>query len=56
MVIAERLQNDTDPDLRLAIVVPTIVLLHQWYDAFREHGNLPLEAVGRLGGGYSDDL
>jgi|688.fasta_scaffold08071_4 superfamily II DNA or RNA helicase len=56
MVIAERLQNDTDPELRLAIVVPTIVLLHQWYDAFREHGNLPLEAIGRLGGGYSDDF
>ncbi len=56
LFIAERLQNSEDKDLRLAIVVPTIVLMHQWYDAFLEHGNLPAEAIGRLGGGYDEDF
>ena len=50
--IAERLQNTTAPGLRVAIVVPTIVLMHQWYDALLEHGTLPRQAIGRLGGGY----
>ena len=56
LFIAERLQTTEDKDLRLVIVVPTIVLMHQWYDAFLEHSNLPGEAIGRLGGGYDDDL
>ena len=54
--IAERLQNTKVPDLRVAIVVPTIVLMHQWYDALLEHGNLPCQAIGRLGGGYEADF
>ena len=54
--IAEQLQNNEDKDLRLVIVVPTIVLMHQWYDALLEHGNLPAEAIGRLGGGYDEDF
>src|SRR5215510_2988328 len=49
LAIAERVQNTIDKELRLAIVVPTIVLMHQWYDALLEHGNLPKEAIGRLG-------
>jgi superfamily II DNA or RNA helicase len=56
MAIAERIQNSESPDLRVAIVVPTIVLLHQWFDAFREHSNLPPETIGRLGGGYNEDF
>jgi superfamily II DNA or RNA helicase len=52
--IAERLQNTIQPDLRVAIVVPTIVLMHQWYDEIIEKGNLPKAAIGRLGGGYKD--
>lgn len=56
MSIAERLQNEKDHDLRVAIVVPTIVLMHQWHDALLEHGNLPAEAIGRLGGGHEEDF
>jgi superfamily II DNA or RNA helicase len=52
--IAELLQNTEDKDLHLVIVVPTIVLMHQWYDAILEHGNIPAEAIGRLGGGYDE--
>lgn len=54
LFIAELLQNTDDKDLRLVIIVPTIVLMHQWYDAILEHGNLPAEAIGRLGGGYDE--
>lgn len=54
LLIAEQLQNTKDKELHLAIVVPTIVLMHQWYDAILEHGNLPAEAIGRLGGGYDE--
>ena len=56
LAIAERVQNTKDSELRLAIVVPTIVLMHQWYDALCEHGNLPKEALGRLGDNYKDDF
>ena len=56
LAIAERVQNTKDSELRLAIVVPTIVLMHQWYDALCEHGNLPKEAIGRLGDNYKDDF
>ncbi len=56
LAIAERVQNTKDNDLRLAIVVPTIVLMHQWYDALLEHGNLSKDAIGRLGDNYKDDF
>ncbi len=56
LFIAELLQNVEDKDLRVVIVVPTIVLMHQWYDTFLKHGNLPADAIGRLGGGYDDDF
>lgn len=54
--IAERIQNTVQPDLRVAVVVPTIVLMHQWYEEIVEKGNLPKTAIGRLGGGYRDDF
>lgn len=56
LAIAERIQNTEDNELRLAIVVPTIVLMHQWYDALCEHGNLPRQAIGRLGDNYKDSF
>ncbi len=56
LAIAERVQNTKDSELRLAIVVPTIVLMHQWYDALLEHGNLPQGAIGRLGDNHKDDF
>lgn len=52
--VAEAVQNSLEPDLRVVIVVPTIVLMHQWFDAIVERGNLPSEAIGRLGGGYDE--
>ena len=56
LLIAQLLQNTEDKELRLVIVVPTIVLMLQWYDAILESGNLPAEAIGRLGGGYDEDF
>ena len=52
--IIERLQNTEAPQLRVAIVVPTVVLLDQWFDLLTEQSNLPVSAVGRLGGGFQD--
>lgn len=52
LAIAERLQNGKEPDLRLAVVVPTITLMEQWRDRILERGNLPAGAVARLGGGH----
>ena len=56
LFIAESLQNADDEELRVVIVVPTIVLMHQWHDVIMQHGNLPPNAIGRLGGGYDEDL
>ena len=55
LAIAERLQR-SDPDLRVVIVVPTIVLMQQWHETLRRRSNLPPGMVGRRGGGHSDDL
>ncbi|HEX6510010.1 MAG TPA: DEAD/DEAH box helicase, partial [Chloroflexota bacterium] len=53
LAIAEQLQR-TEPTLRVAVVVPTIVLLTQWQDELAAHSNLPAAAVGLMGGGHSD--
>jgi superfamily II DNA or RNA helicase len=53
LAIIERLQAQ-NPDLYVAIVVPTIVLQEQWYKAILRNSNLPASALGRLGGGHSD--
>ena len=56
LAIAQRLQNEVKPELRVAIVVPTVVLMHQWYDELIDKGNLPRYTIGRLGGGYKDQF
>ncbi|MCB1066193.1 MAG: DEAD/DEAH box helicase [Verrucomicrobiae bacterium] len=56
LALAERIQNNEDTDVCLAVVVPTIVLMHQWYDELVDRGNLPPSAIGRLGGGHQDDF
>lgn len=56
LALAEELQNTSAPELCVAIVVPTIVLMHQWYEELLDRGNIPPEAIGRLGGGYKDDF
>jgi superfamily II DNA or RNA helicase len=55
LAIAEQLQRH-DPELRMVVVVPTIVLMHQWHEVLLERSNLPREMVGRLGGGHTDDF
>jgi superfamily II DNA or RNA helicase len=51
LAIAERLQRMQQPGLRVAIVVPTLVLQDQWREEFLSRSNLPETAVGLLGGG-----
>jgi superfamily II DNA or RNA helicase len=54
LFIAELVQNTEDRDMHVAVIVPTIVLMHQWYDAIIQHSNLPTQAIGRLGGGHDE--
>src|SRR4029077_548407 len=54
--IIERLQQTAIPDLRVAIVVPTIVLLDQWYTEILKHSNLPKATIGFIGAGRSDSF
>lgn len=51
LAIAERLQNSQQPDLRVAIIVPTLVLLNQWKQFILDHSNLPADSVRILGAG-----
>jgi len=54
--LIERVQSEVDPDLRVAIVVPTIVLMHQWVDSLLRYSNLPRHCIGCLGGGSRDNF
>ncbi len=56
LAIAERLQNQKEPDLHLAVVVPTITLMEQWRDKMLERSNLPADAIARLGGGCEESF
>jgi superfamily II DNA or RNA helicase len=56
LAIMERLQQTAIPDLRVAIVVPTIVLLDQWYSEILKGSNLPQACVGFIGAGRSDSF
>lgn len=51
LAIAERLQRTQQPHLRVAIVVPTLVLLDQWREELLSRSNLPETAIGLVGGG-----
>ncbi len=54
LAIAERLQRNEVRNLRVAVVVPTTVLLEQWREEFAAKSNLPPEAVGLMGAGHDD--
>jgi len=54
--IIQDIQNKLDPEVNVVIVVPTIVLMNQWYEAFINHSNLPPRIIGRLGGGFKDNF
>ncbi|WP_426509467.1 DEAD/DEAH box helicase [Dactylosporangium sp. McL0621] len=45
-----------DPNLRVAIVVPTLALARQWRDVVLRHTGLDPQDVGRLDGDHKDDL
>ena len=47
--VIERLSSN-NPELRVAIVVPTIVLMQQWAKEFEEKGNLAPHSIGLAGG------
>ncbi len=49
LAAAQALQNRKEPDLCLAIVVPTIPLMHQWRDELKD-ANMPASAIGLMGG------
>jgi len=53
LAIAERLQRE-QTNLRVAIVVPTLVLLDQWREELLSKSNLPESAIGLVGGGSDD--
>lgn len=50
LAAAQHIQNNRENQLCLAIVVPTIVLMNQWYEEFQS-SNLPEEVLVKLGGG-----
>ncbi len=52
LAIAERLQQTQAPELRVAVIVPTIVLMNQWRDELTARSNLPPDAISFLGGDY----
>ena len=56
LALMERLQNENAPELRVAVVVPTVVLMEQWHSSILKASNLPESAVGCLGGGRKDTL
>lgn len=56
LAIAERLQQIAAEDLRVAIIVPTVVLLEQWREEILARSNLPPSAIGLLGAGSDDKL
>jgi superfamily II DNA or RNA helicase len=55
LAIAERLQHQSSA-LRVAVVVPTMVLQDQWYEELKSRSNLPPAAIGLMGGGYADEF
>lgn len=55
LAIAQRLQLKEN-QLRVAVVVPTTVLLEQWREEFASRSNLPLDAIGLMGSGHNDSF
>ncbi len=53
LAIAEACQHQ-HPDLHVAVIVPSVVLLTQWRDEFLQRSNLPASTIGLLGGGHTE--
>lgn len=47
---------EIEPDLRVAVVVPTLALARQWHEVVLRHTRLEPHEVGRLDGNHKDDL
>jgi superfamily II DNA or RNA helicase len=45
-----------EPDLRIAVVVPTEALARQWVDVFRRYSNVDESDIGMMGAGGNDSL
>ena len=56
LAIIERLQNTKQGSLHVAIIVPTIVLMNQWFDELIKCGNVPAKFIAKRGGGYKEDF
>ena len=54
--IMEQLQNQINHNLKVAIIVPTIVLLNQWYDVLIKYTNIPHKLIRQMGGGEKYDF
>jgi superfamily II DNA or RNA helicase len=54
--IIEKLQNTKLSDLRVVIIVPTIVLMNQWYEEISKSSNIPAKFIAKRGGGYKEDF
>ena len=49
MAAAQDVQNNVNQNLKLVVVVPSVPLMNQWYDEFK-NSNLPLSQIGLLSG------
>lgn len=52
--LLSELQKQKEPDLHVAIVVPTIVLMEQWYEEIISKTNIVPTIIGKLGGRYNE--
>jgi len=55
MAILESMKKEYD-DLNVTIIVPSIVLLEQWFDNLVEKLQISPDKIGRRGGGHKDDF
>jgi superfamily II DNA or RNA helicase len=53
MAIIEKLKKEND-DIHITIIVPTIVLLEQWYDNLIKKLSISPGEIGRRGGGHTN--
>ncbi len=47
---------EEDPNLKFAVVTPTVALAEQWVSEISKVSTLPSVSVGMVGGGKSDDF
>ncbi|MFX0202043.1 MAG: DEAD/DEAH box helicase [Candidatus Hodarchaeota archaeon] len=55
MKAVEDIQQE-DSKLHVSVIVPTKVLMNQWYEDFRTNSNIPINYIGRCGGDYRQNF